>query len=266
MAYWTIERDGDVAIASYDNPPMNYLVGEAIEELVQHTATTFRDPSLRVLILTGGPDDLFVTHFSVEALSETSDAEDLLALADYRLCDGFHTMAQGLNSLPIPVIAAMTGSTMGGGFELALACDIRIAKRGDYGFGLPEARVGILPGGGGTQRLSRLLGAGQAINMLLRGMVLGPEEALAKGLVHEVADDAKAHALEIAKDLATLSPVSMREIKRCVYEGSVAPLNVGLHIEGSAFLATMQSAEAREAMKAFTETSIEERKNQLAGE
>lgn len=266
MTYWTIEKRDNIAIASYDNPPMNYLVGEAIEELVGHIATTFREPDVRVVILTGGPDDLFVTHFSVEALSDASDAEDLLAMADYRMCDGFHAMAQGLNSLPVPVIAAMTGSTMGGGFELSLACDIRIAQRGDYAFGLPEARVGILPGGGGTQRLSRLLGAGQAINMLLRGMVFSPDDALAKGLVHEVADDAKAHAIEIAKDLATLSPVSMREIKRCVYEGSVAPLNVGLHIEGSAFLATMQSKEARDAMKAFTETSTEERKSQLAGE
>ncbi len=263
MTLWNIERDGNVAIASYANPPMNYLIGEGVEELTQHANTTFRDPSLRVVILTGGLEDFFITHFSVEELLATAENKDLHPFLDYRMCDRFHTMTHALNSLPIPVICAMSGDTMGGGFETALACDIRIAQQGDFRIGLPEARLGILPGGGGTQRLSRLLGPGRAINMILRGQVFSPDQALAHGMVHEVAGDAKAHAMTIARDLADLSPVSLREIKRCVYEGSVAPLSAALHIEGGAFLETMKTTEARIKMKAYADTAFENRKGFL---
>src|SRR6185503_4599045 len=101
----------------------------------------------------------------------------------------------------------MNGDTMGGGFELSLSCDIRIGQKGDHRFGLPEVKLGILPGGSGTQRLSRLIGAGRAIEFILRARVVRPEDALALGLVHEVADDALARARTVAGEIAALPPV-----------------------------------------------------------
>jgi enoyl-CoA hydratase/carnithine racemase len=260
MQYWDVEHKGGIAIASYDNPPKNYFVNGAIEELVA-LATDLASTETRVLILTGKPKGLFVTHFSVEALSDTAEESETPEAGDAgdTVANLFHEMTLLLNKLPIPVICAMTGSTMGGGFELALACDIRVVERGPYVFGLPEANVGILPGGGGTQRLARLIGASGAANMILRGMVVGAEEAFDRGLVHEIADDAKAHALEIAEGLEGLSPVSMREIKRAIYQGIDVPLEEGLRIEQGAFQTTMRSQEARTLMKAFAETPISDR-------
>lgn len=258
MSYWTLEHQGSIATASYENLPMNYLVDEAVEELIALTEDLSL-PDTRVLILTGKPKGLFVTHFSVEALSETAEKKAAGQANDSgeKVARGFHAMTAALTNLPIPVICAMTGSTMGGGLELALACDIRIAELGPYTFGLPEARVGILPGGGGTQRLARLLGKAEALNMILRGMVVGPQEASAKGIVHEVVEDAKVRAREIAEEMAALSPVSLREIKRAIHQGMEVSLDEGLEIERDAFQITMASEEAREAMKAFAAIPME---------
>ncbi len=268
MPLWTLEHQGPIAIASYDNPPMNYFENEAIVELID-LVESLTPKETRVLILTGKPKGFFVTHFSVESLSRTADAAaegsvDRVRKESDRVASLFNVMTGALGKLPIPVVCAMTGSTMGGGLELALACDIRVAELGEYVFGLPEARVGILPGGGGTQRLTRLLGTAGALNMILRGMLVGPEEALARGLVHEVAPDARARAIEIAGEMAALSPVSMREIKRAIYEGVEVSLEEGLLIEQDAFAATMASEEARELMRAFAATPVEERGGPVA--
>lgn len=259
MPYWTLEHRGPIAIASYENLPMNYLVNEAVEELISLSENLPVDA--RVFILTGKPKGLFVTHFSVEALSDTAEKKATGEANDSaeKVARGFNAMTSALENLPIPVICVMTGSTMGGGLELALACDIRIVQHGEYTFGLPEARIGILPGGGGTQRLARLLGKAEALNMILRGMIVGPKEAAEKGIVHEVADDAMARALEIAAEMAALSPVSMREIKRAIHGGMEVSLAEGLEIEREAFQNTMDSEEAREAMKAFAAIPMEAR-------
>ena len=154
-----------------------------------------------------------------------------------------------LRDLPKPVIAAMSGSTMGGGFETSLSCDIRIAQKGDFRYGLPEV----------TQRLSRLIGAGKAIDFILRGRICRPEEALAMGIVHEIADDARARAMEIARELLTLSPVAIAETKRAVYEGSEVHLQAGLEIEGDAFIHTMLTDEAVAIMQEYVDTPFEQR-------
>jgi len=116
-----------------------------------------------------------------------------------------------------PVIAAISGSAMGGAFEFALACDIRVAQLGDFQIGLPEIKLGILPGGGGTQRLPRVIGTSAALMHILMGETLSPLEAAQRGLVHEaVAGKALDRAMEIARQLATYTPASVRHIKRLV--------------------------------------------------
>lgn len=259
MSLWQIDRHDGVVVATYHHAPMNYFCAEGAQELLG-LIESWRDPSVRAVVLTGAMPGKFITHYSVEELEGYAADREALRAAGTALTDGYHAMLLALRNLPKPVIAAMNGDTMGGGFELSLACDIRVAARGDHRFGLPEAKLGILPGGSGTQRLSRLIGAGRAIEFILRGRVVPPDDALALGLVHELADDALARARQIATELAALPPVALREIKRAVYEGVEGSLSDGLAVESQAFAATMLTDDACTAMRAYLAEPLERRR------
>jgi enoyl-CoA hydratase/carnithine racemase len=260
MSIWTVEHDADgVVVATYHNAPMNYFCAQGAGELLG-LIEQWKASQVRAVVLTGAIAGKFITHYSVEELEALASDEAGMRAAGTTLTDGYHAMLLSLRDLPKPVIVAMNGDTMGGGFELSLACDIRIAARGDHRIGLPESKLGILPGGSGTQRLSRLIGAGRAIEFILRGRVVRPEDALALGLVHEVADDALARARAVAAELAALPPVALREIKRAVYHGVDHSLADGLAIESQAFLATMLTADARTAMRAYVAQPLEQRR------
>ncbi len=263
MKLWRVERAPDgVVVATYVNPSMNYFCAEGTQELGA-LVRLWADPSVRAVVLTGGIEGKFITHYSVEELAQLAADRPAMKLIGRSLNHGYHELLTSLRNLSKPVIAAMNGDTMGGGFELSLACDIRIAAAGDHRIGLPEVTLGILPGGSGTQRLSRMLGAGRAIDFILRGRICRPEEALAFGLVHEVTTDALARAKALASDLAELSPVAIAEIKRAVYEGSELHLEAGLVVEADAFMATMASDEGLEAMRAYVALPLEERRDWL---
>ncbi|MGH7857338.1 MAG: enoyl-CoA hydratase/isomerase family protein, partial [Candidatus Binatia bacterium] len=258
MSLWTTELSGGVAVAIYKNPPMNYFCAEGTQELVK-LIESWRDPKVRAVVLSGGMAGKFITHYSVEELHQYATDREALRVAGTSLTAGYHRMLLEMRDLPKPVIVAMNGDTMGGGFELSLSCDIRIGQKGDHRFGLPEVRLGILPGGSGTQRLSRMIGAGRAIEFILRGRIVRPEEALAMGLIHELADDALARARALAADLATLAPIAIAQIKRAVYQGSNTHLAAGLEIESSAFLETMMSDDGVLAMKTYVDLPYEKR-------
>ena len=263
MALWQVERDPHgIAVATYLNPPMNYFCAEGTQELGERIRE-WSDPGIRAVILTGGMNGKFITHYSVEELAALAANHELMRALGQGLNHGYHELLRSLRDLPKPVIAAMNGDTMGGGFELSLSCDLRIAAAGDHRIGLPEATLGILPGGSGTQRLSRLLGAVRALDFILRGRICRPEEALELGLVHEVAPDALARARAIAAGFVQLSPVALAEIKRAVYRGSDAPLDAGLAIESESFMATMFSKEGLEAMRAYVALPLSERRGWL---
>lgn len=259
MSLWSTEIKNRVAIASYNNPPMNYFCAEGTREL-SGLIESWRDPAIRAVILTGAIPGKFITHYSVEELVALASDRDQMRVLGTALTAGYHAMLLRLRNLPKPVIVAMNGDAMGGGFELCLSCDIRVAQRGDHRFGLPEVKLGILPGGSGTQRLSRLLGAGRAIEFILRGRVVAPEEALALGLVHELADNALTRAQAIANEIAALPPLAVARAKHAVYTGSDTHLSAGLDIEGSAFLETMLSDDGLLAMKTYTELPFEQRR------
>src|SRR5262245_32695271 len=251
MGLWEIESDPNgVVIAKYHNPPMNYFCAPGTAELGDRIRE-WTSPAVRAVILTGAMPGKFITHYSVEELAALASDHATMKALGLGLNHGYHELLRSLRDLPKPVIVAMNGDTMGGGFELSLSCDIRIAAAGDYRIGLPEVTLGILPGGSGTQRLSRLLGAGRAIDFILRGRICRPEEALAFGLVHEVAPDAKARARALAESLAELSPVAIAQIKRAVYQGSEVHLEAGLTIESEAFIATMFSEQGRTEMESY---------------
>ncbi len=263
MALWKVESlAGGVVVATYTNAPMNYFCAEGTQELGA-LIRTWADPSVRAVVLTGGIPGKFITHYSVEELAGLAADRPGMKVLGKGLNHGYHELLGSLRDLPKPVIAALNGDTMGGGFELSLSCDIRIASAGDHRIGLPEITLGILPGGSGTQRLSRMIGASRAIDFILRGRICRPEEALAFGLVHEVAPDALVRARALAAGLAELSPVAVAEIKRSVYQGSELHLEAGLVIEGEAFMNTMASDEGRDTMNAYVALPFEKRRDWL---
>ncbi len=263
MSLWHVERTGAVVVARYRNPPMNYFCAEAAGELAQ-LIESWRDPAVRAVVLcgAGGPQcgNGFITHYSVEELLALARDHDGLRRSGTSLTSSYHALVQSLCDLPKVVIAALNGNTMGGGLEISLACDIRIGESGDYRYGFPEARLGIIPGGGGTQRLSRLIGAGRAVEFILRGRVVTPKTALALGIVHELVDDAVVRAMQIATEMAALPPRAAACVKRSVYEGSDMHLAGGLRVEDSAFLETMQSDDACRAMQAYVDLPYAERR------
>jgi enoyl-CoA hydratase len=260
MEFWEVENQDDgVVVASYTNAPMNYFVAGGAAELGA-LIPTWRDPAVRVVVLTGGPADQYLTHYSVEELAEIAADRDGLRAMGTDLNDGYHALVQDLSDLEKPVIAAMSGDTMGGGLELSLGCDLRIAQRGDFSIGFPEVSLAIIPGGGGTQRLPRIIGAGPALDFILRSRIVSPDQALALGLVSEVADDAKSRALEVAAGLAQQSGPALAAVKRSILRGSSLPLSEGLRVEADAFLATMLTDEGVAAMNDYVATPHDERR------
>ena len=161
-------------------------MGEALTEALERFAG---DPKVRVVVVTGGAPGYFIRHFTIDALislaeSMRASGREWPESATYN--GGFFDKAMALcESMPKPVIAAISGTALAGGFEFTLACDFRIAEEGDYLLGLPESNLGLLPGAGGTQRLPRTIGTPAALMHILIGDPVSPREAERKGLVHE---------------------------------------------------------------------------------
>lgn len=262
MSLWTTEVSKGVVVATYLNPPMNYFCAEGTREFSALIEQWYA-PDIRAVVLTGGIPGKFITHYSVEELVELASNREAMREMGTGLTRGYHAMLQHMRDLPKPVIVAMNGDTMGGGFELSLSCDIRIGQKANIRYGLPEVKLGILPGGSGTQRLSRLIGAGRAVEFVLRSRVVRPEEALALGLVHEVVDDALVRAKEIATEIASFPPLAVSRAKHAVYVGSDTHLAAGLNVEGSAFLETMLSDDGLLAMKTYISLPYEQRRDWL---
>jgi len=259
---WQVEERGAIVIAAHDNAPMNYLNRAGARELSQ-LVDTWRADAIRAVVITSAHPGRFITHYSVEELLESQrDRRELIRSGAGRH-DGFQLLLQRLNDLAKPVIVAMNGDTMGGGFELALACDIRVAQHGDFRYGLPEVRLGILPGGSGTQRLARLLGPANAIDFCMRGRLVTPERALQLGLVHELVEDSYGYAVRLAEELAALPPVAVAMIKRAIYAGSDLPLAGGLRVESDACFVARLTDDATRAMEAYVETPLDARRDWL---
>src|SRR6266852_5309813 len=230
-------------------------MGDALTERLQEFAG---DPNIRVVIVTGGTPGYFNRHFSIPALIEFAEAVRASGRqwpdnAAYH--GGFFDKAMALcETMPKPVIAAISGTALAGAFEFTLACDIRIAEDGDYLIGLPESNIGLLPGAGGTQRLPRTVGMPAALMHILMGEALTPREAERKGFVHEtVSEKALDRAMEIAKRLASHTPESVAYIKRLVRSATETPLAQGLLLERRLFMKLCLSDAALSRMRAYDE-------------
>jgi enoyl-CoA hydratase len=254
MPQLSVERDGAVAIVTMTNPPMGYMDSATVPELDEVTLDLEADDSVRAVVLTGGLPGVFIRHYSVvelEALSRTLRRQGLEVDIESRVPErDLDRVFRRIETMPKPVIAAINGLAMGGGFELTLACDIRIAEEGDYEVGLPEVKIGILPGAGGTQKLARLVGMPRALEMAMRGRTVSPREAFELGIVQELtpAGASLARARTIAQEMARLPARAAGHIKRLVRGTPETPLADGLALERTLFLDLLVSDEGLELM------------------
>ena len=260
MEFWTSERRGAVEIATFSNPPRNYIGKPQLDELAQLVAQ-WRDPSIRAVVIQSrtGENSGF-TQYSVEELYGMASDPGLSRYAGAVVRD-YKAMFDDMMALPKVVIAAMNGDALGGGFELTLACDLRIGQHGDFRYGNPEVRAGVMPGAGGTQRISRLVGLARALDWVLRGRIVPPEAALQLGLVHEVVDDAPTRALELAEEIAMLPPMSVANAKRALYLGADTNLQAAYEIENMNWTEVMQSDDAKVALKTFLDVDPASRRD-----
>jgi len=209
-----------VATARLFNPPLGTMDAATEDELTAALDIVEAAPHIRVLVFTGRDAGVFVRHYDVNVLEQRGRkmAQRGLTFSLNRPVPEapYHRCLARLERSPCIFIAALNGTCMGGGYELALACDLRYAQQGDYRIGLPEINIGLLPGAGGTQKLRRLMGPARALETLLLGRTFSPAEAAQQGLVHECRADALMHALAVARELAGKVPAALRHIKHLV--------------------------------------------------
>lgn len=250
----TLEPAGPgIAVMRFSNPPTGLMDDGTEAGFVQALDRIDGTPGLRAVVLTGTQPGVFIRHYDVAQLEARGRAMAArgLAFSPARPVpeSPIHACLRRMEASDRVFIAAINGIAMGGGFETALACDLRIAARGDYPIGLPEANIGLLPGAGGTQRLTRLIGAGRAMQLMLLGRTLAPDAALAAGLVHEVVDgDALPRALELAAAIAAQLPKPVAHIKRLVHAAGRMPDEAALALERTLFCDLMVDADGIEAM------------------
>jgi len=235
-------RDDGVVVLRLDNPKVNALSTTLLAEVEAAAKGLTAEPPGAVVV-TGG-DRIFAAGADITEFEGQDEARVVAAT--------FRGALDAVAALPCVVIAAVSGPALGGGCELALACDLRIASE-KAKFGQPEILLGIIPGGGGTQRLARLVGAARAKNLILTGRTIGAEEALAIGLADEVVPvgEAEARAIELGAQLAAGPLVAQSLAKRAIDEGLDVTLAEGLGLEQDLFVESFGSEDSRIGVASF---------------
>jgi enoyl-CoA hydratase len=243
-----LEQRGRVALVTMNRPEKrNALDGQTRCAFLGVMDRVRRDANTRAVVLTGAGDKAFV------AGADIGEFEGRSPVDQYRIMR-LPTIFEAIERSPKPVIAAINGFCLGGGMELALACDIRIAST-NAKLGQPEVNLGIIPGGGGTQRLPRIVGLGHALRLILTGEMITADDALKLGLVEEVvAPDALIdRAMAIAEQIASKSPVAIAAAKEATRAAMSLPLEEGLRLETSLFQLCFSSEDKAEGVRAFLE-------------
>jgi len=250
--------EGPVAFIQLNRPSKKNTLSTALRlELAMVAAEIAEDRKLRAVIITGG-EEFFSAGADIGEIQGAATSE-----STYRHAREFQELFDRIENLPQPVIAAVSGFAMGGGFELALACDFRIASD-TARFALSEVRIGAIPGGGGTQRLPRLIGAAKAKEMVLTGDPIGAEDARAAGLVLKVVPKEKLleEARSFAAKLAALPRLALEAAKRLINRGVEMDLTSALELEARSIAALATSHDLREGTLAF----LQKRKPNFTGE
>jgi enoyl-CoA hydratase/carnithine racemase len=242
-----VERDQAIATIRLDRPKMNALNAQVQDEIAAAALEVDADPGVRAVVLYGG-ERVFAAGADIKEMAEATFAQ--VAADSRRLQAAFTAVAR----IGKPVVAAVTGYALGGGLELALCADFRVAGEGAQ-LGQPEILLGIIPGAGGTQRLPRLIGPARAKDIVFTGRFVGAAEALRIGLVDTVVPDDQVY--RVARDLlaqyATGPAVALRAAKQAIDAGLEVDLDTGLEIERLNFAALFATEDQRAGMRSFIE-------------
>jgi len=245
------ERDG-VAVLTLDDPPANTYTYEMMQQLDAAILRARMADHVSVLVLVGAGEKFFCAGANIQMLAEVSPQ------FKYYFCLHANETLNRLEHTPKLVIAALNGHTVGGGLEIAMAADIRIARRGGGKIGLPEVNLGVLPGTGGTQRLARLVGKARAIELMATGRTFEFEEAKELGIVHDIYDAESRDAFldKVLAYAAQFTPPNraakaVGHIKRAVQTGAELPIAEGLALERELQQLLFQSEDAREGLTAY---------------
>ena len=248
--------DGGVATITLDNPPANSYDLEvmaafagAVDEAIASDA--------RAVVVRSASEKFFSAGADVKKFLDGDVGANMEMIRTSQ--SAFMRMASASQVF----IAHINGHALGGGLEIALACDLRYASSGSYKLGTPEVTLGLLPGNGGTQRLTRLIGPARALDLLITGRTFSPEQALAIGLVSELFEPAEAEGKvrAVAQRFASGPALALAAIKRCVYDGGQLPLDQGLRLEAEEIERLFRSDDANEGLSAF----VQKRQPEFAG-
>jgi enoyl-CoA hydratase len=251
-----IEKRGRVAILTVNRPDkLNALNIATRGDILAALDELERDPDVRVVVITGAGEKAFIAGADINEFAGMSAVAQRAVMKGRRAFDA-------VEDFPKPVIAMINGFALGGGCELALACDVRIASTRAK-LGQPEIKLGIIPGGGGTQRLTRLIGEGKAMELMLTGDMLSAEEAERLGLVNHVyaPEELESKTMELANRIAEMSPVALAMAKQSVKNAARMNLREGLDSEVDLFALCFSSEDKEEGVRAF----IEKRKAEFKG-
>lgn len=242
----TVEKKGHIAIVGLlDLMGKQERMARLYHEFSELSTEITWDEEIRVVLLVG-----YGESFSMESVWDGSASRDNVEGQEI----DFSPLAEPIARLDKPVVAAINGNAIGQGLELALACDIRITTETSH-FGLPHIKAGLIPWDGGTQRLSRLLGKGKALEMILTGNMFDAQEAYQIGLVNKVVppDKLMIVAMDMAKEMASKSPIALKFAKEAIYKGMDMTLEQGLRLEADLYLLIHTTQDRTEGIKAFRE-------------
>lgn len=280
----TTSRQGSVLTVTVRNEPFNFLTGTVMTELAEALGRAERDRAVRAVVLTSGVPGVFLGHYDMEELLAGAEAGgmevsakvapgplrligalgrvpgvgsllDRSRVAGMRALLAFHGVVRHIQTSDKVYVAAIDGYSLGGGFELALACDVRVIGDGNYEVGLMEAAFGLVPGGGGSQVLARAIGASRTVELLLDGRLLSPKAAAESGIVHHIVDQdsVREHALGIAARLARRPAGSVRAVKKAVHHGGSGRLTRGFALERALFLALTSKKSTQTTLRRYLE-------------
>lgn len=252
VGFFDVDVVAGVATATLDRPPANALDYALYEEFSLLLDRLESDDEVRVVVFASANERIFMAGADLRDMEHY----DRRRGASARKVDTVHTAFLRLQRLGKPTIGILSGHALGGGCEFSLCLDFRFMSRGRARIGLPEATLGFVPGGGGTQRLARLVGRAAATELLMLGRRIDADEAERIGLVTTACDDAastRARAEELAAELASRPPVALRLIKRALNDGVDGDLPAGLAVEREAVIEALATEDAREGPRAFLE-------------
>ena len=251
------ERHEAVALVTIDNPPMNALSAALLDELEAEIEALDADDDVRAIVLRGAGERAFVAGADIKEFPALREAA-----SEGGSARGIQRLGHRMDAARTPFVAAIRGFCLGGGLELAMCCDVRVCSD-DATLGQPEIKLGLIPGGGGTQRLPRLVGHGRAMLLNLTGEFVDAETAYAWGLVEKVVPvgELERAALEVAGQIAAQSPHAVAVLRELARTTRDLPLEEGLRREADGFVRCLRSEDGAEGVAAF----IEKRAPRFAG-